>query len=122
MAKTVSIPVAGGLIGHGAAIQNVVLREPTYAEYLEFGEPTQIVFLGEGRYIVNELPTVIQEYVKVCLIEPKQPLLLEAGGMKLARAVKDSVLSFFRPDDTGIAPSPTLDTTSSGSAETGASA
>ena len=122
MSRTVTIPLDTPLIGHGAPIKEIVLREPTFDEYMRIGEPTQIIFLGDSRYIVSELGPVIQDYVAVCLVEPKQPLLLEAGGLRVARAVKEGVLSFFRGDVSKESPSKTSPMTSSGNVEKGASA
>jgi len=120
--KTVSIPVNGGLLVHGGMINAVTLGEPSFDDYLRLGDPVSAVYLGDGNHTYSENSDVIRQYIQCCLIEPKDMLLLDAGGFKLARALKVAVLNFFRDAEPEIEPSKTSETISSGDVGTGASA
>ena len=116
MSKTVKIPVPDGLITHAGAIQEVILREPTYDEFMTIGEPVSIIYLPSGEWIPTEIKPNIDAYIAACLVQPKTAVELESGGLKLARAVKAAVLGFFRNGDSAGELSTTSPTNSSGSA------
>jgi hypothetical protein len=59
-----------------------------------------------------ESPEAIANYVHVCLVEPKDPAILEQGNARLARDVKEAILGFFRPDDPANEASATSQTNS----------
>lgn len=101
MGKTVTIPLDKALTGHGGVrITHVIVREPTFNEYLDTGEP---YFLAQapqsGIPFVLEDKQALATYTRILVQEPTDPLLLEQGGMALAKKIKDAVLSFFQPPD-----------------------
>lgn len=106
MPKTVTIKLEKPLAGHGAPITNVVLREPTFAEYVQYGDPLIYVPLQSGGFFPSENLDVISKYMTLCVVEPKDQLILEQGGMDLARRIKDAVIGFFLPDVAAVEDSP----------------
>ena len=119
----VRIPIPGGIAAHGKVHNEVVIVEPTLLQYLEIGEPVVWIFYPDGSRTPTTNPTAIERYINICVKEPADTLLLNQGGIKLARKIREAILGFFRDEvDEETAPSPTSPTTSSGSAETDASA
>jgi hypothetical protein len=96
MAKTVRVPVEPPLVGHKGKVPEVVVREPTFSEYLQHGDPFIYVPLKEGGWFRSESTEVLAAYVGILVVEPEQ-LLLEQGGFKLARDIKEAILGFFLP-------------------------
>ncbi|WP_027523345.1 hypothetical protein [Bradyrhizobium sp. Ec3.3] len=85
-------------------VKRIVLREPTFDEYLVHGDPYTIAASAGGSPFMVENAEVIATYIKVCLVEPKDPAILSQGKAKLGKEVKEAVLAFFRPDaETGEA-------------------
>lgn len=121
MTDLVRIPVPGGLITHGGAVHEVVLKPPTYDDFLNLGEIETYGRSPDGTVFMVENSETLRAYIAKCLVEPKDPLALNQGGVKLARAVKGAVLDFFRDDASEAAPSPTSPTISSSSANPDAS-
>jgi hypothetical protein len=99
MSETKTIPLKKPLISPEGPVKQIVLREPTFTEYLVHGDPYTIAAsAGTGTPFMVENPEVIATYIRVCLVEPKDPAILEQGKARLAREVKEAVLAFFRPD------------------------
>ena len=78
----------------------IVLREPTFDEYLEFGDPYTIAQAAGGTPFAVENVEVIKNYIKLCLVEPADPQILQQGNANLGREVKERLFSFFQPDKT----------------------
>lgn len=84
------------LKGHGKLISEVVVRPPTFDEYLEYGDP----FLwapspaGKVPYILPD-NGAIAAYTRCMVIEPKDPLILAQGGFELAKKIRSVIFSFF---------------------------
>lgn len=98
MPRTVDIVLASPLKGHQGPINRVIVREPTFSEYLEHGDPFIWVPVAESkRAYPVESAEVIAEYIKICVVDPKDPLLLEQGGFRLAQQIKEAILGFFLP-------------------------
>ncbi|MBR0871202.1 hypothetical protein JQ633_12595 [Bradyrhizobium tropiciagri] len=99
MPETITIPLKKPLQSPSGEVSQIVLREPTFDEYLIHGDPYTIAasFAGGNPFMV-ENPEVIAVYIKVCLVEPKDPAILSQGKARLAKQVKEAVLDFFRPD------------------------
>jgi len=96
--RTVTIPLDKPIVGHGV-VTKVVMREPTYAEYMEIGDPFLIgVSPGSRIPFVIEDQGVITKYCEILLVEP-DALVVQEGGMALAKAVRQAVKSFFRDGD-----------------------
>lgn len=126
MPKTVTIKLADlkvdPLTGHHGLIQEIVLREPTFDEYVELGEPRQFYFMADGQTAVPiDDPATVGEYMRRCLVSPTDPSLLAQGGLKLARAMKAKVIGFFRfgdEEDEASTSSPTTSSSTDASAST----
>lgn len=113
MTRTVKIPVTPPLMGHSGPIDEVVLREPGFDDYLELGDPITIARAPDGSVFAVENAVVIRAYIERCLVAPTDLLLLEAGGFRLARQIKEAILGFFRGELSGDEASKTSPTTSS---------
>lgn len=79
-------------------IDKIVLREPTFDEYLAFDDPYTVMSSREGTPYVIENAESIRNYIARCLVEPKDPALLSQAGVRVAQQVKRAMLSFFQPD------------------------
>lgn len=84
-------------------VSRIVLREPTFDEYLSLGDPYAIAFSAGGTPFEVESPDVIRRYIELCLVEPKDPATLKQAGAFVAREVKNKLLGFFQ-DDVSTAP------------------
>lgn len=122
MAKQVTIPIVGEpLLTSEGVITEVILREPTFDDYLDLGDIVTVARMPDGALFPIENSETLRLYIQKCLVQPKSALQLGAGGARLARAVKGAVLSFFQDDPSAGAPSTTSPTTSSSDAATDAS-
>lgn len=99
--RTVSIAVDPPLRGHDGPIKTVVLREPSYGDFLRLGETYVIAGSADGSPVMIEDIDVIRRYIEACLVEPKDAALLEQGNALLARAVKNAIVGFFDKNDPG---------------------
>jgi hypothetical protein len=97
MSRTVDITLDKPLIGHNGPIHKVVVREPTFAEYLKFGDPFIWVPLAGGGAFPSENLGVIASYIGICVVEPNDALIIQLGGLDLARKIKDAIVGFFLP-------------------------
>ena len=114
MAKHVTIPLAEPLLGHHGAIHKVVVREPTFEDYIDLGgDPYTVARSAEGAAFVVEDAEKVRAYVNRCIVEPTDKLILEKASFRVARAVKEAVLSFFLPEPAAGGASATSPTTSS---------
>lgn len=91
-------------------VRQIVIREPTYDEYLEYGDPYTVAEALGGTPFAVENAEVIRQYIKLCLVEPADPQILTQGNAALGRKVKQTILSFFRPDEAEGEGSETLPT------------
>lgn len=99
MAETKTIKLKTPLKAPGGPVHEIVMREPTFDEYLTYGDPYTVAGSRDGTPFMVENAEVIGQYIRLCLVEPKDPATLAQGNARLARKVKDAVLGFFRPDD-----------------------
>ena len=114
MAKTVRIPLPEPIDGHGEPIREIVLREPTYDEYVSCGgEPYSIGQSEEGVLFEIEKNEVIWAYAEACILKPGDKLLLSDLDWRVAREVRKAILRFFQVPAAAKEPSPTSPTTSS---------
>jgi hypothetical protein len=94
--KTIAIKLKKPLFGHGGAVNEVILREPTYAEYMEIGDPFLVGLAPDSRIpFMVEDHAVITAYARLLLVSP-DALIVEQGGMALAREIRSAVRSFFQ--------------------------
>ena len=116
MAKPVRISLPEPIESHRGMIREIVLREPTYDEYISCGgEPYTIGQSEEGALFSIEKPDVIWAYVETCMVEPQDKLLLGELPWRVAREVRKAILGFFQAPAEASGPSPTSSTTSSSS-------
>lgn len=100
MRRTETILLAKPLKGpNDLLIKQIVIREPTFDEYLEYGDPYTVAEAIGGTPFAVENAEVIRQYIKLCLVEPVDPQILTQGNAALGRRVKQTILSFFRPDE-----------------------
>lgn len=101
MGEVREVPLKKPITGHEGPISKVVLREPTYDEYLVHGDPYTVASSkGQNAFIV-ESADVIAAYMTICVVEPKDPALLKQCVARDGRDIKEALLSFFRPDAEG---------------------
>ena len=116
MSSTVKIPLSTPLVGHSGPITEVILKEPDFDTYLELGDPTTLARAPDGSLFSVENNVVIRAYIERCLVAPTDPLVLEAGGFRLARQLRYAIVGFFRAEPSEAEPSKTSATTSSSDA------
>jgi hypothetical protein len=99
MREHITIPLKEPLKGpNGVTITKIVLREPTFDEYLAFDDPYTVMASREGTpYVIENLES-IKNYIARCLVEPADPALLSQAGVRVGQQVKRAMLSFFQPD------------------------
>lgn len=117
MPKTVTIVLDEPLTAHeGKKITQVILREPTMDEYFLHGDPWTVALSEKGMPFSIENGEVISQYARLCLVEPKDPGLINQGGITLAKKIKAVILGFCRPGGADDAASETSPTNSPGTA------
>lgn len=99
MRERVTIDLKKPIEGHDGPISKIVLREPTFDEYLVHGDPYSIAYTESGTPFAVENPEVIKRYIGICLVEPKDQALLTQAGALVARDVKNKLLGFFQPGE-----------------------
>jgi hypothetical protein len=110
--KTVEIKLARPIVGHGGSITKVILREPTFDEYLRFGDPFTVA-LSPG----SKIPFMVEDhgamaaYAELLLVEP-DALIVRQGGFELAREILRGVRSFFHDGSEAAEGSETSQTSS----------
>lgn len=115
MGKTTRIPLPVPVTEHGKTHTHIVMREPTYDEYVSCGgEPYTVGQSEEGILFSVEKTDVIWAYASACIVEPGQ-LVLEQLDWRVAREVRKAILGFFQAPAAVDEPSPTSPTTSSSS-------
>jgi hypothetical protein len=99
MRENITIPLTEPLKGpNNTKFDKIVLREPTFDEYLAFDDPYTVMSSNEGTPYVIENMESIRNYISRCLVEPKDPALLSQAGVRVGQQVKRAMLSFFQPD------------------------
>lgn len=112
MREKLTIELANPLRSPQGDVTKIILREPTFDEYLSFGDPYSVAYTESGVPFGVENPEVIRRYMFACLVEPKDPATLQQAGASLARDVKNKLLSFFQPAEAVIEGSETSPTKS----------
>lgn len=79
---------------HGRRIAEITLREPTGANYLDFGDP-HFLANSQGGLFQVERDDVIARYLDACVDHEAGAHLLRLLSLQDARAVKVALLSFF---------------------------
>jgi hypothetical protein len=96
MAQQITIPLDKPLVTHDGEIREVILREPTFDEYLDLGEPYTVAQTHDGTPFAVDNVETLRAYLRVCLVKPSNPDLLNQGGYRLAREVRKTIFGFFR--------------------------
>ena len=99
MGETVTVNLKTPLISPEGEVKRIVIREPTFEEYLTEGDPYTIAASQGGIPFMVENADVIKRYMTICLVEPKDPAILLQCKARVAKEIKEKFLSFFRPDD-----------------------
>lgn len=104
MADKVTIPLSRPLKGpNGVVVKEVVLREPSYDEIVEIGDPYFIAVTREQVPFQVENAEAIKGYLARCIETPQDTALLAQLKPADVIAVKDKLLAFFLPDAPAIA-------------------
>lgn len=94
--RTIEIKLARPLKGHAGPVTKVVLREPTYDEYMRLGDPFLVALSPDSKIpFAVEDKAALAEYCRILIVEP-DGLIVEQGGFALARQITAGVRSFFR--------------------------
>ncbi|QDM27001.1 hypothetical protein FNL56_13425 [Tardiphaga sp. vice304] len=99
MRETVTILLKTPLKAPEGPVSRIVLREPTFDEYLSIGDPYSIAYSDGGTPFAVENLENIQRYIAHCVVEPKDPATLKQASAATAREVKKALLGFFQPDE-----------------------
>jgi len=113
MREHVTIKLRKPLRAPAGPVNKIVLREPTFDEYLQIGDPQTLAQSADGTPFVVENSEVIKQYLAVCIVEPKEVEVLSQASALVAREVKQKFLGFFLPDMTEDEASETSQTNSS---------
>ena len=81
--------------GHREMVTELVLRPPSGPEYMRIGEPCEVMPDPKGKPVVVDNDAAIAAYFEVCVVEPKDKLLLDQLGLADAMDVKDEIIGFF---------------------------
>src|SRR4051812_22342942 len=76
----------------------IVLREPTFDEFLAHGDPVTVAQSNGGTPFLVDNEEIIRNYIALCIVEPPDAQLLKQCGARVAREVKQKMLDFFQPD------------------------
>ncbi len=103
--------------GHGPAVAEAVVREPTGGLYFDLGEPFEVQRTTGGEPLVIENREVIRAYVEACVGFPgvdDPVVILHQLSVVDARAVREAVLDFFAVAKGSNASSPSSSATADG--------
>ena len=82
---------------HGKRVTRIVLREPSYRLYAQFGELYTYGRTTEGTEFATARENVIAEYLDRCVIEPEDSSVLQlVDNVKDARALRAALAGFFQ--------------------------
>lgn len=98
MGEKITIKLKKPLISPEGEVHQIILREPTFDEYLTEGDPYTIAASNGGIPFMVENADVIKRYMTICVVEPKDPAILLQCNARVAKEMKERFLSFFRPD------------------------
>jgi hypothetical protein len=122
VAKTVTITLRDPLpVSHSGRVTEVVLREPSGRDLIEFGEPYAYARADKGLIVHAENDQAIKNYIERCIVEPDHLVVMSQISLVDMMTIKETVLGFFA--DARLARSANTSSsssaTSTGSAPTG---
>lgn len=110
MTERISIPLDPPVTIGTKRYDKVVVRAPSYGEFMDFGEPLEGQS-SEGVRVTVEHLDRLKAYCEACTTTGDdaiaEPAVLAAGGFELARKVQRAVLGFLYPPVAGGTTSPT---------------
>ena len=113
MPKTTTIELSEPLITHGGAFRSITFREPTAAEYWRIGEIRRYGNASGVIYAV-ENEGAVKSYIEACLVEPKDPLVLnQIKSLKDGMKIKEAISDFFMSAELGNISTTSSDSSSS---------
>lgn len=112
MRETITIPLAKPLVTQAGPLKAIVIREPTFDEYLTVGDPYLVAESPGGTRFLHENTENIRAYIALCMVEPKDPALLAQAGAGVAKQVKEALMGFFQPAASTVEAPATSRTTS----------
>ena len=96
MTGNVELDLAQAVTGHGGQITRVVLRPPTARDYFALGEPSVYARNADGTIYSIEYPQIIEDYIRRCIVEPKEmELVVGQIGLVDGMKIKEALLDFF---------------------------
>ncbi len=88
------------IVGSEGEITSIILRKPKYREIMQFGDPASLILM-DGAAMPHEDMGVVEKYVNSLSGDQTGakiiPDLLNQLEYQDALALKDAVLSFFKP-------------------------
>lgn len=84
---------------HNGIVKQVRLRQPTYKDFMDLGDPATMI-VGPGTVFPHDDLPVIKQYVE--RLSDMDPLLLEQLSLLDALALRDAVKSFFTPGSVNV--------------------
>ncbi len=94
--KEVEVTLLSGILDrNGKLTTRVVLRAPSYAEFMALGEPQQLVELETGGRTLITNTDVIEGYLAACVVEPAYDSIYNSNDFRNARVLRDALLGFF---------------------------
>lgn len=110
MSERVVIPLDPPVSIGTKRYEKVVVRAPTYAEFMRLGEPLEGQTSDGVRVTIEHLDR-LEAYCEACTTTGDdaiaEPAVLAAGGFQLARKVQRAVLGFLYPPVAAGTTSPT---------------
>ncbi|RXF67685.1 hypothetical protein [Hansschlegelia zhihuaiae] len=109
------VELAKPLDGH-EVVKHLEFREPTWADYVEIGEPYIWTPRGDGYSDPTPILENVKAYAERLIARGDQkgdPLLLGRLGLADSRKVRDAIMGFFLDEDPAVVRSTTSQTSSS---------
>ncbi len=101
MPKKITIELSQPILGHGGQVKRLTLREPTFGELAEFGDPVDFGYSKDAQVTYRLLNNVaIKRYFTACLEtiagDPSlDSILLEQLSLPDALRIRSLLLDFF---------------------------
>ena len=114
-----TITLTKPIVGH-ETVRELELREPTWNEYSELGDPFVWAPRGDDMVVATPIMDRVKAYAeRLVLMNGREgdPLILGQLCLADSRAVKDAVLGFFLAAEKATEASPSSSTTSSSSSD-----
>jgi hypothetical protein len=81
--------------GHGRTYSQVKLREPTARDYIELGEPQQLIWAPNRAMTQSDNDVTISAYLHRCIREPNADIVLAQVTLADAMRIRKGLLDFF---------------------------